>query len=210
MKFALQRREGTQPAMFPEPERTTTPSLHVCGSALSLYTRGERRKRYANKQSSFSSLISPRIPRAKPPSASRHIPARPTSLMVRVAMPGGSLPAGSITARGSGVGRYFPGQDAMRRPREQPRLSIEFLSLVRARGGRLAGLVRPLARNATRANVAQRGPIHWPTHARNHTAHAGTAARLGAARRGGLRPGVERRATAWHGGPDVAEAAPAL
>ncbi|HEX8875924.1 MAG TPA: hypothetical protein VF777_04190, partial [Phycisphaerales bacterium] len=55
------------------------------------------------------------------------------------------------------MARYFPGQIAWLGPREQPRLATEFVSPVRARGGRLAGLVEAPARNATWANVG--GPV---------------------------------------------------
>ncbi len=58
---------------------------------------------------------------------------------------------------GEGVGRYFPARVAFLRPREQPRLATEFVSPVRARGGPLAGVVRPAAKNATWANVG--GPV---------------------------------------------------
>ncbi|GDX99598.1 hypothetical protein LBMAG48_20020 [Phycisphaerae bacterium] len=53
--------------------------------------------------------------------------------------------------------RYFPSGNARLGPREQPRLATEFVSPVRAQGGRLAGLVEPPARNATWANVG--GPV---------------------------------------------------
>lgn len=153
------------------------------------------------------SLLSIPSPTPHPP------PCTPVPAPMQVvcqAAPSGSLPAGSLTGGEADGVRYSPGQIAWLGPREQPRLTTEFVSPVRARGGRLAGLVEPPARNAARANVAQRGPIRWPTPARQQTPHAEIAERLGAARRGGLGPGVERRATAWHGGPDVAEATPAL
>ena len=54
---------------------------------------------------------------------------------------------------GEGVGRYFPARVALLRPREQPRFPTEFVWAVRARGGPVAGVVRPAARNATWANV---------------------------------------------------------
>ena len=57
----------------------------------------------------------------------------------------------------SGVIRYSRAGIESQRPREQPRYPTEFVSPVRARGGRLAGLVRPPARNATWANVG--GPV---------------------------------------------------
>ncbi len=57
----------------------------------------------------------------------------------------------------SGVIRYSRAGIEIQRPREQPRLATEFVSPVRARGGRLAGLVCPPARNATWANVG--GPV---------------------------------------------------
>ena len=53
--------------------------------------------------------------------------------------------------------RYFPGGDARLGPREQPRLATEFVSPVRGRGGRAAGLVRRPAKDATWANVG--GPV---------------------------------------------------
>ena len=73
------------------------------------------------------------------------------------AAPSGSLTAGSLTGGEADGVRYFPGGDARLGPREQPRLATEFVSPVRARGGPVAGLVEPPARNATWANVA--GPV---------------------------------------------------
>ena len=157
MKFGLQRREGAESAMFPRPERTSTTSLLVCVSVLSLYTREERRRRYTNKQSSFSSIQFPWFPRRKPHLLCRRDRAIRTSLKRRVAIPGGSLTAGSLTGGEADGVRYSRAEPANRRPREQPRLATEFVSPVRARGGRLAGLVEPPARNATWANVG--GPV---------------------------------------------------
>jgi len=57
----------------------------------------------------------------------------------------------------SGVIRYSRAGIEIQRPREQPRYPTEFVSPVRAQDGRLAGLVRPSARNATWANVG--GPV---------------------------------------------------
>lgn len=112
MKSALQRREGAQPAMFPEPEHTPTPSLHVCRSALSLYTRGERRRWCTNKQSSFSSILFPRFPRRKPHPARRYTPATRTSLKRGVAIPSGSLTAGILP--GGGLGGMVPSRQESR------------------------------------------------------------------------------------------------
>lgn len=56
-----------------------------------------------------------------------------------------------------GVGRYFPARIALLCPREQPRFPTEFVSRVRARGGRVAGVVRRPAKYATWANVG--GPV---------------------------------------------------
>ena len=157
MKFGLQRREGAESAMFPGPECTSTTSLLVCGSVLSLYTRWERQRRYANKQSSFSSTQVPCFFRGKRHLSVRQSPAIRTSLKRRMAIPGGSLPAGSLTQGEADGVRYSRAGIQIRRPREQPRLATEFVSPVRARGGRLAGLVEPPARNATWANVG--GPV---------------------------------------------------
>lgn len=79
------------------------------------------------------------------------------------AAPSGSLTAGSLTGGEADGVRYFPGQIAWLGPREQPRLATEFVSAVRSRGGRLAGLVRLAANDATWANVGEpvangRGP----------------------------------------------------
>ena len=78
------------------------------------------------------------------------------------AAPSGSLTAGSLTGGEADGVRYSPGQIAWLGPREQPRLATEFVLPVRARGGRLAGLVAA-ARNAPWANVGEpvangRGP----------------------------------------------------
>ena len=71
--------------------------------------------------------------------------------------PTASLTAGSLTGGEKDGVRYSRAGIEMRRPREQPPFPTEFVSLVRARGGQVAGLVRRPARNATWANVG--GPV---------------------------------------------------
>jgi len=73
------------------------------------------------------------------------------------AAPSESLTAGSLTGGKADGVRYSRAEPANRRLREQPRLPTEFVSPVRARGGRLAGLIEPPARNAPWANVG--GPV---------------------------------------------------
>jgi len=77
--------------------------------------------------------------------------------------PTASLTAGSLTGGEKDGVRYSRAGIEIQRPREQPPFPTEFVSLVRARGGQLAGLVDPPVKNATWANVGEpvangRGP----------------------------------------------------